>query len=147
MGWFGSGSTAALAQSQAAVAEAQENSAAVLQVLQALGRAQSVENATQTALDTIRQSFGWAYGSVWRVDPQAKVLRFEVESGDAGPEFRKVTLSASFAEGVGLSGRAWGAKDLVFVPDIGQLTDCVRAPAAVNAGAAASVSPCWPTAG
>ena len=142
MGWLGSGNTAALVQSRAVVAEAQENSAAVLKVLQALGRARSVAEASRTALDTIRQSFGWAYGSVWRVDPQAKVLRFAVESGDAGPEFRKVTLSASFAEGVGLSGRAWRAKDLVFVADIGQLTDCVRAPAAVNVGVRSGV--CFP---
>ena len=35
------------------------------------------------------------------------VLRFDVESGSAGEEFREVTLAASFAEGVGLSGRAW----------------------------------------
>jgi GAF domain-containing protein len=142
MGWFGSGNTATLARSQAAVAESQENSAAVLQVVQALGRARNVADATRIALDTVRQSFGWAYGSYWQVDPHAKVLRFTAESGDAGPEFRKVTLSASFSEGVGLSGRAWRAKDLVFVPDIGQLTDCVRAPAAVGAGVRSGV--CFP---
>jgi GAF domain-containing protein len=139
---FGSGATAALRLSRAALTESQENSTAVLQVLQALGRARTVEDAVQIALDTIRQSFGWAYGSYWRVDPQAKVLRFVVESGDPGPEFRKVTLAASFAEGVGLSGRAWRAKDVVFVPDIGQLTDCVRAPAAVQGGVRSGV--CFP---
>jgi GAF domain-containing protein len=109
-------------------------------VVQALGRAQSSEPAAQSALETIRAAFGWAYGSYWRLDTSAKVLRFAVESGDAGPEFREVTLSATFAEGVGLSGRAWRAKDLVFVPDIGQLTDCVRAPVAVRAGVRSGVS-------
>jgi GAF domain-containing protein len=142
MGWFGSGNRAALARSQATVAESQENSAAVLQVVQALGGARSVADATRIALDTIRQSFGWAYGSFWQVDPQAKVLRFAAESGNAGPEFRQVTLTASFAEGVGLSGRAWRARDLVFVADIGQLTDCVRAPVAVKAGVRSGV--CFP---
>ena len=43
------------------------------------------------------------------------MLRFQIESGSAGEEFRKVTLAATFAEGVGLSGRAWQARDLVFV--------------------------------
>jgi GAF domain-containing protein len=142
MGLFGSGNAAVEARSQAAIAESQENSAAVLQVVQALGRARGVADATRIALDTVRESFGWAYGSFWRVDPPAKVLRFAAESGAVGPEFRQVTLSASFAEGVGLSGRAWRAKDLVFVADIGQLTDCVRAPVAAKAGVRSGV--CFP---
>jgi methyl-accepting chemotaxis protein len=70
------------------------------------------------------------------------VLKFRIESGSAGDEFRKVTLAAAFAEGVGLSGRAWRAKDLVFVRDIGDLTDCVRAPAAQRAGVRSGV--CFP---
>jgi methyl-accepting chemotaxis protein len=67
------------------------------------------------------------------------VLRFAVESGSAGEEFRRVTLAASFAEGVGLAGRAWRARDLVFVRDLGELTDCVRAPAAQRAGVRSGV--------
>jgi GAF domain-containing protein len=70
------------------------------------------------------------------------VLRFVVESGDAGPEFRQVTQAASFAEGVGLSGRAWRAWELVFVPDLAELTDCVRAPAAGRAGVKSGL--CFP---
>ena len=70
------------------------------------------------------------------------MLKFQQESGSAGEEFRAVTLSASFAEGVGLSGRAWRAKELVFVQDIGQVTDCVRAPAAQRAGVKSGV--CFP---
>jgi GAF domain-containing protein len=142
MGLFGSGNAAVLARAEAARAESQENSAAVLKVVQALGRARNVADATGIALDAVRQSFGWAYGSFWRVDPQGKVLRFAAESGDAGAEFRQVTSSASFAEGVGLAGRAWRAKDLVFVADLGQLTDCVRAPVAVRAGVRSGV--CFP---
>ncbi|HEV7725303.1 MAG TPA: hypothetical protein VGO74_00100 [Modestobacter sp.] len=51
----------------------------------------------------------------------------------AGEEFRTVTLTAGFAEGVGLSGRTWRARDLHFVRDTGEMTDCVRAPAAQRA--------------
>ena len=54
----------------------------------------------------------WAYGSYWRVDVDAGALRFVQESGDAGEEFRQVTLAASFKRGVGLAGRAWQAEDL-----------------------------------
>ncbi len=70
------------------------------------------------------------------------MLRFELESDSAGEEFRQVTLAASFAEGVGLSGRAWRARDLVFVPNLADLTDCVRAPAAGRAGVKSGI--CFP---
>jgi hypothetical protein len=115
---------------------------AVTAVVTKIGAASSQEEALRVALDTVRSAFGWAYGSYWALDEQAEVLKFQQESGSAGEEFRAVTLSASFAEGVGLSGRAWRAKELVFVQDIGQVTDCVRAPAAQRAGVKSGV--CFP---
>jgi putative methionine-R-sulfoxide reductase with GAF domain len=92
-----------------------------------------------TALDTIRREFDWDYGSYWRLDTDRAALVFGLESGQVGPEFRKVTLEASFAEGVGLAGRTWQARDLVFVADLGEVTDCVRAPAARDAGVKSGV--------
>ncbi|WP_304515656.1 methyl-accepting chemotaxis protein [Cellulomonas sp. JZ18] len=41
--------------------------------------------------------------------------------------------------GVGLAGRAWLARELVFVPDLADVTDCVRAPAARAAGVQSGV--------
>ncbi len=122
--------------------EARSDVTAVTRVLAALSAATTAEGVARAALDTVRQAFGWAYGSYWRIDPADGHLHFAVESGDAGQEFRRVTLAASFAEGVGLSGRAWRARDLVFVPDLGELTDCVRAPAAQRAGVRSGV--CFP---
>jgi len=115
---------------------------AVTNVVAALGSAGSSDLAVKSALDAVRTAFGWAYGSYWQVDDGENVLRFVVESGSAGEEFRKVTLAATFAEGAGLSGRAWRAKDLVFVRDIGDLTDCVRGTAAQRAGVRSGV--CFP---
>jgi len=89
----------------------------------------------------VRAAFGWAYGSAWKIAPEG-VLKFAVESGTVTPEFRQVTLNATFAEGVGLSGRAWQERKLVFVPDLAQLTDCVRAPAAAHAGVKSGI--CFP---
>ena len=40
---------------------------------------------------------------------------------------------------MGLSGRAWRARDLVFVQDLAEVTDCVRAPAAQRAGVKSGV--------
>jgi len=101
---------------------------AVTNVVTALGEARDVASTLRIALDAVRTAFGWAYGSYWEIDDEDNLLKFKVESGSAGDEFRKVTLAATFAEGVGLSGRAWRTRDLVFVRDIGELTDCVRAP-------------------
>jgi len=115
---------------------------AVTTVVTEVGRATDEQTALRVALETVRTAFGWAYGSYWRLDEDEQVLRFEVESGSAGEEFRQVTLAASFAQGVGLSGRTWRARDLVFVSDLAEVTDCVRAPAAQRAGVRSGV--CFP---
>jgi putative methionine-R-sulfoxide reductase with GAF domain len=115
---------------------------AVTTVVRRVGEAADEAGALAIALEEVRSAFGWAYGSFWALDESAGVLRFDQESGSAGEEFRRVTLSASFAQGVGLSGRAWRAKDLVFVRDLGEITDCVRAPAAQRAGVRSGV--CFP---
>jgi GAF domain-containing protein len=107
---------------------------AVNSVLRDLSAATSEKDATKRALDTIRHEFGWEYGSYWKVDPADRTLKFVLESGSAGDEFRRVTTAASFAEGVGLAGRAWKAREMVFIEDLAKLTDCVRAPAAGRAG-------------
>ncbi len=123
-------------------AEQAANTQAVNQVLEAVSRATTTEEAARFALDTVRQAFGWAYGSYWTLDAKDKVLRFNVESGSVNDEFRRVTLESSFAEGVGLSGRTWKARDLYFTRDIGEMTDCSRAPVAKRAGVKSGV--CFP---
>jgi len=112
---------------------------AVSTVIRELTTAADEQAALRTALETIRRDFDWQYGSFWRLDEDGQVLRFELESGDAGEEFRRVTLSASFAKGVGLSGRTWAKQDFMFVEDLGEMTDCVRAPAAQRAGVKSGV--------
>ena len=42
-------------------------------------------------------------------------------------------------EGEGLNGRAWHRRELVHVDDIGELTDCCRAPIARRSGVRAAV--------
>ncbi|HEV7204465.1 MAG TPA: PAS domain-containing protein, partial [Jatrophihabitans sp.] len=91
--------------------EATADTSAVNQLLQVITGARSAAEVAQLAVDTVRAQFGWAYGSYWEVEDD-DALHFRVESGDAGPEFRAVTLAASFKEGVGLSGRAWRTRDL-----------------------------------
>jgi putative methionine-R-sulfoxide reductase with GAF domain len=115
---------------------------AVTTVVAALGDTHDSDGAVRSALDSVRTAFGWKYGSYWEIDERDHLLHFKIESGSAGDEFRKVTLASTFAEGVGLSGRAWRARDLVFVQDLAELSDCVRAPVAQRAGVKSGV--CFP---
>ena len=130
------------ARARLALRETLDDRAAVTEVVTQMGEAGDQASALRVALDTVREAFGWAYGSYWAMDESAGVLRFQQESGSAGEEFHRVTLTASFAEGVGLSGRAWRSRDLYFVKDIGEMTDCVRGPAAQRAGVKSGV--CFP---
>jgi putative methionine-R-sulfoxide reductase with GAF domain len=144
--WAAIGRVAAHARrsalTSAQLQETLDDREAVTTVVGRVGEARDEQAALRTALETVRTAFGWAYGSYWALDEVENVLRFSVESGSAGDEFRKVTLSASFAEGVGLSGRAWRQRDLVFVRDLAEVTDCVRRPAAQRAGVKSGV--CFP---
>ncbi|RZS91607.1 GAF domain-containing protein [Motilibacter rhizosphaerae] len=144
--WEAIARIAAMARKQAmgaaALQETLDDRQAVTTVVSQVGDAPNAQAALRLALESVRSAFGWAYGSFWRLDQAEGVLRFELESGTAGEEFREVTLAASFAEGVGLSGRAWRARDLVFVSDLAEVPDCVRAPAAQRAGVKSGV--CFP---
>jgi len=95
MGIFGERHRRAAEAADAVTTDARQNAEALTKVVTALQRAASPAQAAQLALDAVRQSFGWVYGSYWRIDPEENVLRFSVESGDAGPEFRQVTQTRS----------------------------------------------------
>ena len=115
---------------------------AVTSVVSALAGVSSSQEAVRAALSAVREGFGWAYGSHWTIDPADGLLHFSSESGSVSEEFARVTATATFARGVGLSGRAWATGELVFVPDLGQVRDCVRAPVAQRVGVRSGV--CFP---
>ncbi|MFN9460477.1 MAG: GAF domain-containing protein, partial [Acidobacteriota bacterium] len=119
-----------------------EETRAVASVVTALTKVTTEDEALRTALDSVRSAFGWAYGSYWALDRTENALRFRLESGTVTEEFHRVTKSASFSEGVGLSGRTWRARDLYFVRDLGQMVDCCRRESAQRAGVKSGV--CFP---
>src|SRR5207253_6426875 len=81
-----------------------------------------------------------AYASYWTVDPVEQALVFSLESGRVDEEFQRLTRTARFREGEGLSGRAWRLRELVHVADLGELHDCSRAPLARRAGIKTAVA-------
>ncbi|GAA2577360.1 hypothetical protein GCM10010435_61890 [Winogradskya consettensis] len=139
---FGSSKRGVAERLDADLAEARADVRAITTIMRKMESATSPAEAIDTALQLVRELFGWAYGSYWQLDRGAAVLRFAQESGSVNDDFRRVTMEASFAEGVGLSGRAWRSRDLVFVRDLAELTDCVRAPVASRAGVRSGV--CFP---
>ena len=122
--------------------EASENARALYKVVEALVDVTEVDETVLAAIDTVREAFGWSYGSYWAMDLDGMTLRFKAESGTVNKDFRKVTESARFREGVGLSGRAWKTRDLVFVANLADMRDCCRAPIARKAGIRSGV--CFP---
>ena len=124
---------------QIELAEARANAQALTAISDAVGSAERFDEAMMRGLEATRAAFGWAYASYWSVNRAENALMFQMESGSVSPEFRQATMQAKFREGEGLSGKTWRARDLVFVPDLGQVTDCCRAPAARQAGVKAGV--------
>src|SRR5438094_968516 len=72
------------------LAEANANTQAVLRVVEAVSKANTVMEAAKVGLDTVRSAFGWAYGSYWVLDPAERLLKFRIDSGSVGEEFRRV---------------------------------------------------------
>jgi methyl-accepting chemotaxis protein len=118
------------------------NASAVNQLLIALGRAGSTGEVVSAALNSVREAFGWSYGSFWEVNAADQTLRWSADSGAVADDFRRVSSDSRFREGEGLNGQAWQARDLVFVPDIGEMKSCSRAPVARRGGLKSGV--CFP---
>ncbi|WP_435018272.1 methyl-accepting chemotaxis protein [Tundrisphaera sp. TA3] len=111
----------------------------MIDAVDAIVRAETIDEIVRSTLDTIRREFGWSYGSYWTVDASQKALVFAMESGEVDAEFARITRAARFVDGEGLNGRAWHRRELVQVDDIGELTDCCRAPIARRSGIRAAV--------
>jgi len=115
---------------------------AVNQLLLALGRCRSIRDVITAALSSVREAFAWSYGSFWEVNAEEHALKFAHDSGSVTEEFRRVTAEARFREGEDLNGQAWQNRDLVFVPDLGEMKNCSRAPVARRSGLKSGV--CFP---
>lgn len=109
-------------------------------VAERLAAATSSEAVLQSAMDVIREAFLMTYSSTWWIDPATKALVCRQESGQVGEEFRRVTQTASFPHGIGLAGRAWKERKLLFAPDLAEVHDCVRAPVASRSGVRSAVA-------
>ena len=120
-------------------AEAAVNAKALNQILERVSQATSGEEAVRIALETIKESFRWAYGGFWALDPEGMVLRFKQESGSFTEEFCRLNASTRVREGQGICGRAWKQRDLFWSANLAELPECGRAAEAQGAGAVSGV--------
>ena len=127
-------------EAQSLLTEANANTQAMVETINAIIRAETIDDVVRAALDNIRKHFGWAYASYWMVDPVENTLVFALESGRVDSEFQRLTRTARFHEGEGLNGRSWRLRDLVYISDLGELHDCCRAPLARRAGITTAVA-------
>src|SRR4051794_1244278 len=89
------GSSAPRGNYRTQLEESNSNARAMFTIIEALSRVSSVDEGVTTAIETVREAFGWAYGSYWTLDQDSERLRFSLESGRVNEEFRKVTEKAS----------------------------------------------------
>jgi len=111
--------------------EAKQKEAAALstgmsKLMETLGKAKSSTECLRVALDTMRECFDWNYGALWPLDVETQMLKFQQDSGDIAPEFKRASEAATFRSGQGLGGRAWQSMDMIAIDDLSQLTDCPR---------------------
>lgn len=109
-----------------AAMEAAVSSEAQVALFDQVTLASDADDMVKRALDIVRAKFGWGYASFWRLDPSSNHLVFELESGDIGDEFSKVTKATSFERGQGLCGKAWELGELIFVHELSELGEDAR---------------------
>jgi hypothetical protein len=68
----------------------------MVDTINAITRAETIDDVIRAALDNIRKEFDWVYASYWTVDPVENVLVFTMESGRVDHEFQRLTRTSSW---------------------------------------------------
>ncbi len=115
--------------------------AALAAVLHVLAESSTVDDAMPRLLRALCDSLDWQHGSMWKVDPQANLLRcVETWRRGFGPsEFDALTQQTTFPPGVGLPGRVWAGGRSVWISDVLQDSNFPREPMAAKEGLHAAI--------
>lgn len=106
-------------------------------VTRILAESAALEEAAPKILRVIRESLGWAVGTMWRVDRPAGVLRcVEISNASTATygEFEALSRQTTFAAGIGLPGRVWANGQPAWISDVVRDPNFPRAPTARKAG-------------
>lgn len=111
--------------------------AAQYEVVRVLAEAGSLREATPRLLKAIAEGFGWACGTLWRIDEDAEMLRcvdVYTQPGSDTQSFVDVSKSLLVPYGGGLPGFVWESGEAKWVPNVHDNPAFVRASAARQAG-------------
>jgi methyl-accepting chemotaxis protein len=123
-----------LRKARAATASGMADATAVNNVLEASAQAHSPDEVVRSAMECARQAYGWDYGSYWKVDAKANLLRLAATSGHGLESMGSSGSDATIREGEGYLGRTWRQRALHVSEDLSQVSDCSRASSASRAG-------------
>ncbi len=123
-----------------ALAEAQANTRAVVEVIDALGRETTATGVLESSLRSVKQAFHLDYGACWMIDSAIQATSFRMETNSLGPDFHRVNETSHFKKGQGITGRTWATADVVFVPDLSVIKESNLVDTARAAGAVAALS-------
>jgi len=106
-------------------------------VARTLAEVRHLGEASKKIVQAICESAGWDFGDMWRLDPEANVLRC-VDIWHA-PEFHaheliEATQKTTFEAGSGLPGRVWSSRKAFWIPDVGMDSNSPRGMLAAQGG-------------
>jgi len=97
----------------------------------------TLEEALDDVLAFICESDGWDCGVLWLIDAtgtRLEPITFWARQGIDASRFQTRVSTLQFQRGRGIPGRAWARDEVVWVPDLLDETNVVRAEAAAHAG-------------
>ncbi|MHB8742384.1 MAG: EAL domain-containing protein [Sulfuricaulis sp.] len=119
-----------------------ENEVRLLQAMTlAVSEAQDLQAALNVVLRLVCQSTGWLMGQAWMMDETGRLECAPAwhASIPSLESFRQASLQTTFAPGSGLPGHAWMEKKPIWLSDLTQQGDFLRAAAAQSAGLTAGM--------
>jgi PAS domain S-box-containing protein len=129
------------ADAQAARERAVRRSEAQNAVSQALGSAESIDEALPRVLRATGEWLEWNFGEVWLVDDAAECLRFVDAWSSDPPAFRAfeaASLGLRLRRGEGIPGRVWTTGEPLWADDVTTLGGFMRSAVAIDVGLHAS---------
>ena len=106
-------------------------------VTEILSESNEFVESVRKILEAACESLDWEVGALWMMDSKERVLR-NVDLCHSGsmstPEFDELTKTLTFKEGVGLPGRIWARKTPVWIDNVVEDEQLLRAEVAAREG-------------
>jgi PAS domain S-box-containing protein len=97
----------------------------------------TLQDAAPKIIQTVCESLDWDFGTFWLLDRNAKLLRccdlWQTPMVDV-PAFERVCRQQTISPGMGVAGRVWDSRSVVWIPDVTTDLNCPRAPIAAQVG-------------